>query len=309
MGQKRFCGFSPRRRLVTWQSITAQLGEQAQPTIVYPKHHEQALLKQIEPLPSALRSQLNALALPEPPDYVIEWQLFNGSFEEAAKLTEGYDSTLPTEHLIRSTLQLTRSQTHKLTGAQLRQVQLVEAFSREVGRPLRVIDFGGAAGANFHVLPPALKANIESWTVLETPKVVEQSREVFTDFDKLRFETDIEDLNEKPDYVLASSSLQYIGDFERHFRKLSALDAEFFCIDRTPVSSDGEERIYLQRVHRENDGYSYSTSYPLTCRSMDSYKQAFQRRYHLVKEFFLDDESMISEGRRDPYCCLIFRRA
>ena len=141
--------FRPGSRLLTWQSIAAQLSESEQPTIVYPKHHERALLKQLEPLPSALRSQLNALALPEPPDYVIEWQRFNGDFEEAAKLTEGYDSTLPTEHLIRSTLRLAHSQEHQLTGAQQRQVQLIEAFSREVGRPLRVIDFGGAAGANF----------------------------------------------------------------------------------------------------------------------------------------------------------------
>ena len=170
--------FRPGSRLLTWQSIAAQLGESEQPTIVYPKHHERALLKQLEPLPSALRSQLNALALPEPPDYVIEWQRFNGDFEEAAKLTEGYDSTLPTEHLIRSTLRLAHSK-HQLTGAQQRQVQLIKAFSREVGRPLQVIDFGGAAGANFHVLPTALKSRIESWTVLETPKVVEQSRMAF----------------------------------------------------------------------------------------------------------------------------------
>ena len=121
--------FRPGSRLLTWQSIAAQLSESEQPTIVYPKHHERALLKQLEPLPSALRSQLNALALPEPPDYVIEWQRFNGDFEEAAKLTEGYDSTLPTEHLIQSTLRLAHSQEHQLTGAQQRQVQLIEAFS------------------------------------------------------------------------------------------------------------------------------------------------------------------------------------
>ena len=111
------CHLSAGLRLLTWQSIAAQLSESEQPTIVYPKHHERALLKQLEPLPSALRSQLNALALPEPPDYVIEWQRFNGDFEEAAKLTEGYDSTLPTEHLIQSTLRLAHSQEHQLTGS------------------------------------------------------------------------------------------------------------------------------------------------------------------------------------------------
>ena len=50
----------------------------------------------------------------------------------------------------------------------------------------------------------------------------------FPEFVQLRFETDIENISEKPDYVLASSSLQYLANFEEHFRKLSMLDAVIF---------------------------------------------------------------------------------
>ena len=300
--------FRPGSRLLTWQNIAAQLGESEQPTIVYPKHHEQALLKQLEPLPSALRSQLNALALPEPPDYVIEWQRFNGGFEEAARLTEGYDSTLPTEHLIQSTLELSSRNTHQLTTAQHRQVQLLEAIFKEVRHPLRVIDFGGAAGANFHVLPPELKSGIESWTVLETPKVVEQARRAFSEFDQLRFETDIENINKNPHYVLASNSLQYIPELQDHFRKLSVLDATFFCVDRTPISSDQEERTYLQRVHRQDGRYSYQTSYPLKCRRLDSYLELLKPAYDIVRCETLNDEKLMMKGRTEPYVFVLAKR-
>ena len=81
----------------------------------------------------------------------------------------------------------------------------------------------------------------------------------FPEFVQLRFETDIENISEKPDYVLASSSLQYLANFEEHFRKLSMLDAEFFCIDRTPshrternefISSASTERMTDTHIAR-----------------------------------------------------------
>ena len=113
------------------------------PTIVYPKHREEALLKQIQPLPTMLRAKLQAVALPTPPDYVIEWLPFQGGLEDAEKFTEGYDSPLPTQHLIESTKALVDKPLPPLTSAQKRQINLLEVLSRKFDRPLKVIDFGG----------------------------------------------------------------------------------------------------------------------------------------------------------------------
>ena len=44
----------------------------------------------------------------------------------------------------------------------------------------------------------------------------------FPEFVQLRFETDIENISEKPDYVLASSSLQYLANFGGAFFVSSA---------------------------------------------------------------------------------------
>ena len=301
--------FRPGSRLLTWQNIAAQLGQSEQPTIVYPKHHERALLKQLEPLPSALRSQLSALALPEPPDYVIEWQRFNGDFEEAAKLTEGYDSTLPTEHLIQSTLELSSRIEHQLTGAQARQVRLIQMLAKESDLPLRIVDFGGAAGANYHVLPEELKERIESWTVVENSQVVSHAAKAFRHIEKLDFVASISEVEPKPNYILASSSLQYVPNSENYLKELIELQGRYICIDRTPMSLDDETRVYLQRVHREHGSYSYETSYPLECRPMEAYTKLVKEHYDCLQSVTLDDESLISNGQREVYHFLLYGKS
>ena len=93
--RETLAAYRPSAELFTWSSIAAQLDGMRVPTIVYPKHREEALLKQIQPLPTMLRAKLQAVALPTPPDYVIEWLPFQGGLEDAEKFTEGYDSLYP----------------------------------------------------------------------------------------------------------------------------------------------------------------------------------------------------------------------
>ena len=300
--------FRPGSKLLTWQSIATETSADARPTIVYPKHHEQALLKQIEPLPNALRSQLHALALPEPPDYVIEWQCFDGTFNEACELTDGYDSTIPTEHLIQSTLDLSLKTEHQLTGAQARQIKIIGMLINTLNHPLRVVDFGGAAGANYHVLPRELKERIESWTVVETPQVVQRASQAFRASESLHFVESLGEIARKPDYVLASSSLQYVPNAKRYLKDLQELDGHLICLDRTPMSSDESSHVYLQRVHREQGGYSYETSYPLECRPISAYANAFDNRYRRLQTIQLQDESLLDAERSAGYYCMLFER-
>ncbi len=300
--------FRPEAALFSWASLANRSSTNTPATIVYPKHHERLLMEQLQPLPSSLRTKLNAIALPEPPDYVIEWQPFDGSFAQAAKLTEGYDSSLPTKHLVETTLQLTTTPPSTLTSAQERQVVLIETLIRHHGRPIRVVDFGGAAGANYYVLPDIVKSQIKSWTVIETPEVVRQVKHMFGSDSFVQFETTIGRIQEKPDYVLASSSLQYVPNVESYLDKLLALEAGFFCIDRTPVTSQTDSQIYIQRVHRQDGPYSYQTSYPLECRPLEIYLQSMAPKYEVLQCDTLGDEKLVVKSRTEPYVFVLGQR-
>lgn len=300
--------FRPGAALYSWAKLANRLSANTLATIVYPKHHECLLMKQLEPLPNSLRTKFSAIALPEPPDYVIEWRPFDGSFAEAEKLTEGYDSLLPTMHLVESTLQITKDHPPALTGAQLRQRKLIETLIRHLGRPISVVDFGGAAGANYYILPDILKDQIKSWTVIETPEVVKQVKHTFGPDRFVQFETSIDSIQEKPDYVFASSSLQYVSNVESYLDKLVALEANFFCIDRTPVSSQTGNQIYIQRVHRQDRTYSYQTSYPLECRPLESYLRRVTPHYEVLQCDTLGDEKLVVENRTEPYVFVLAQR-
>ena len=92
--RETLAAYRPSAELFTWSSIAAQLDAMRVPTIVYPKHREEP--SEADPtLPTMLRAKLQAVALPTPPDYVIEWLPFQGGLEDAEKFTEGYDSPLP----------------------------------------------------------------------------------------------------------------------------------------------------------------------------------------------------------------------
>jgi putative methyltransferase (TIGR04325 family) len=248
----------------------------------------------------ALPSSTQVVSLPEPPDYVIEWAAFDGDQSSAFRHCEGYDSVTASQHAVVTQQKRQLEGPGKLTAAQLRQGQLIETIAKVLKRPLRVVDFGGAAGGHFFSLASAQVELVESWTVVETPEMVRQAQDVLC-VPKLRFVDSLSAVERRPDFVLASSSLQYVDDFENYYSKLLDLDAQYFCLDRTPMWPGSKTQTYLQRVFRNDGQWQYETSYPTFIYPETMYFPKLLERYELNNQAVLKDEAMVTPEEHEKY--------
>ncbi len=136
--------------------------------------------------------------------------------------------------------------------------------------------------------------------MVETPEMSEQARGPLST-ERLGFVDSLDEVLVAPDFVLASSSLQYVDDFEGYFSSLLALGAQFFCIDRTPMAKDGASGIYLQRVFRNDGQWQYETSYPLFLHAESRYLEMLSEHYTLMSTSVLHDESKMSNAGKENY--------
>ena len=242
----------PGSRLLTWQSIAAQPGES--------EHRLSFVQNTMNERYQATRttSQCPAVAVERPglPDPPITSS--NGSVSMATSRrppNRPKDTTQPcqlsTSFGLR--LRLAHSQEHQLTGAQQRQVQLIEALLSRSWASITVIDFGGAARRRSPCFTDCPKVpDRDPGRSLRPPKSSSNRAWLSPNSFSYASRPTLRISARSPTtYWQASSapvSSQLRGAF---FVSSSMLDAEFFCVDRTPVSPDGEGRTYLQRVRRE----------------------------------------------------------
>ena len=298
--------FRPDATVVRDHLSLVQATENQKVRILFPEYRRQDVemwAKSMASLPAATE----LVALPAPPDYVIQWMPYSGSREAAFAACEGYDSIIPTQHAVASQNEKEASSENMRTAAQTRQVKLVETLANRFNRPLRVIDFGGAAGGHFITLDSDQRDLIESWTVVETPQMAKQARESL-DIPKLNFIDNLEDVSGKPDLILASSSLQYVDDFDGYFEALLALEAEFLCIDRTPMGVNQDTPIFLQRVFRNQGPWCYETSYPMFLHPESKYMTRLAKDYHVHVKMVLRDESPMSDDFVGQYYFVVASR-
>lgn len=306
--KRRVKTFRPDYSVLDWHEFFSD-SKSSLSTIVYPKHLEGSLMDQLKQYRTKAQN-LNAIALPTPPDYLIEWQPYQGRFAEAQQITDGYDQAEPTHHLIETSKKIASALGEtQLTQAQARQVSIISALVQFHKREITVVDFGGAAGANFHILPAPLKKHIKAWCVVETPRVVSAATEAFAEIDKLKFFTSCSEIDGVIDYVLASSSFQYVEGYDIHMEELLALNPNSICIDRTPMSQNSEPKVYLQRVHRQQADFSYSTSYALEVRPQREYEQHLLRhRYAISHRIELPDEALRTSAGTESFHCVLAHR-
>lgn len=115
------------------------------------------------------------------------------------------------------------------------------------GRPVNVLDLGGACGAACFEARAWLPAGVERWHVVETPSMV-QTAERFTD-ESLRFFTDIEEaaagLDDDSIGVL-SGCLQYMDDPPTVLNRLLESSAALY-VARTPLVMTGTAPLYMRQ--------------------------------------------------------------
>lgn len=151
-----------------------------------------------------------------------------------------------------------------------------------LGRPLRVLDFGGAFGGVRRQYRALGLPGPLWWRVVEQRAFVDLGRQKFESGD-LRFFVSIEEAisDENPDVMLLSSVLQYL---EHPYKLIDrAVDARIpnLIIDRTPCWGQGRDRLTVQKV----PAHIYSASYPCWIFSWPRILAAVETRYRVISRF------------------------
>jgi putative methyltransferase (TIGR04325 family) len=168
-------------------------------------------------------------------------------------------------------------------------------------KPLHIIDFGGSLGSTYYQVKEFLTPEIcASWNVVEQGHYVSVGKQDFEDH-RLKFFSSIEAcLDEKEiNFVLLSSSVQYLEAPHAFLKQLASLNFDFLFFDRTAFNVDPYDRLTLQTVPPE----IYEASYP----AWFFHKQPFLNhflKYKLVAEFpsYVEGEqTLLIDGKPDAY--------
>ena len=126
-----------------------------------------------------------------------------------------------------------------------------------VGKPLRILDFGGGGGDYFYQFQKFVPHIDFDWTVVETPALAEAMKQKHGgESQKIRWVGSLEMTEDKYDFVLCSSVLQYL---EKPFEVLEDLVKKSECviINRIPIIDLSDHFVALQRILTKKRRGSY----------------------------------------------------
>ncbi len=122
-------------------------------------------------------------------------------------------------------------------------------------KTLKVVDFGGAAGAHYFIAKSILgKEIIIDWRVVETPAMANEAIKQGLQNDELSFYSSIESATcgEEFDLVFASSSVHYTPRPYDVIRSLLSVKSKKFVLTRTAISNS--EKVLLQKSTLSGNG-------------------------------------------------------
>jgi len=122
--------------------------------------------------------------------------------------------------------------------------------------PVRVLDFGGAAGVHFLAAKAAFPARPMRWAVVETPSMVEAAAAKLGN-DELRFFADIaaaETWLERVDLMHCDSALQYVPEPETTLDALIGLAAPTMLWVRLMLANRRERFVQTSRLKDNGPG-------------------------------------------------------
>ncbi|WP_432713985.1 methyltransferase, TIGR04325 family [Pedobacter sp.] len=168
-------------------------------------------------------------------------------------------------------------------------------------KPLNILDFGGSLGSTYYQVREFLTPEIcASWNVVEQEHYVAVGKQDFED-QTLKFFPSIEAcLTEKEiDFVLLSSSVQYLEEPHLFLQKLAKFNFDFLFFDRTAFNKAPYDRLTLQIVPPE----IYEASYPAWFFNKERFLNHFSG-YKRVAEFpsYVDGEQTFTiDGKPVAY--------
>lgn len=170
------------------------------------------------------------------------------------------------------------------------------------GRPLNVIEFGGACGATFFELQHLLPEKIGKWAIVETPAMTEAGKRVADD-GGLSFHPSLDSATtqiEKPDLIFAQGVLQYAPSPLTTLDMLLGIGADYIYVSRTAVTVEngkhGRDVVFTRQVTQLSAhgpgafppaSVDKTTTQPLTLISRELMTNSLLPRYTPI--FWFDD--------------------
>lgn len=185
------------------------------------------------------------------------------SWETAKRKSAGYESTNVVTPLMQGATEM-RGNLENSTSVATRFQQVATAIFFGIsenrlseGKPLRVLDFGGGSGDYFYQFQKFVPHIDFDWTVVETPALTEAMQHQFGGKTQMiRWVDSLEMTEDKYDFVLCSSVLQYL---EKPFEVLDVLvkKSQFVIINRIPIVNSSDHFVALQRIVTKKRRGSY----------------------------------------------------
>ena len=153
--------------------------------------------------------------------------------------------------------------------------------ARQVSRPLRVVDFGGAFGGSYRQYRAFYGDPVE-WAIVEQPNIVRLGQEHFRNRE-VRFHPSLAAAVSAtpPDVVLLSSVLQYLREPYSLLAEIARSKAKHVVIDRTPCGLGGRDILAVQHVPAE----IYPASYPCWIFSRQRLVSALSEHFTVLVSF------------------------
>lgn len=184
-------------------------------------------------------------------------------------------------------------------------IMAILAAARHVGdAPVRVLDFGGAAGIHAFTLRHAFPDVALRWAVVETPAMAGRCRPL--EDAGLRYFTSIEDgldwLGDL-DVVNCSGAIQYVPDPEETMLRLLAPAPRCVSVSRTPLCK-GDRHTQIQKSMLGDNGpgplpegiANCEISYPVTLMNRTAFFALFEPQYRRVVSLDLKPFGMEENG-------------
>ncbi|MBO3464071.1 methyltransferase, TIGR04325 family [Aetokthonos hydrillicola Thurmond2011] len=162
---------------------------------------------------------------------------------------------------------------------------------------ISILDWGGGIG-DYYLISKSLMPDIEiDYHCKEVPFLCEGGRECLPEVHF--YEDEEECFKQSYDLVLASSSLQYVENWQIVAQKLAAVSRSSLYITRLPIVHQAESFVVLQRAYR----YGYQTEYMgwfLNRQVFLNYLSSLQME--LVREFLIEERFSVQDAPEHAEC-------
>jgi putative methyltransferase (TIGR04325 family) len=246
-----------------------------------------------------------------------------GSYEAALALCgEGYDSAYLADVVVAKSRVFRDLLSSGEASIELGSLRTLVALSLAAygSRPVRVLDFGGAAGAHYFIARTAAHSSLQlDWRVVETRAMVNAAAALATS--ELSFHESIDEAlagwTSEPDVLVASGVLQYVPDPPHVLEQLLNARPARILITRTALSSDTIKRVIVQSSSAASNGpgplprgfRDTKVRYPATFVPKSEFEQAFRRSYSIDLRLAEERDVFIGRGFTVDMAGYLLRRA